>query len=150
MQEIEYKYLVDAEKWEQLKKPEPSLIVQGYLHKSKEITIRVRIKGDKGYLTIKGQTVGVTRTEFEYEIPVNDAEEMIAQFTDKHICKYRYEIPFGDHLWEVDEFHGKLKGLTLAEIELASEDEAYEKPDWITEDVSTDPNYYNAVLIEKC
>ena len=79
-----------------------------------------------------------------------DAEEMIAQFTEKHIRKHRYEIPVGNHIWEVDEFHGKLSGLTLAEIELSSEDEVYQKPDWITDDVSTDPNYYNAVLIEKC
>ena len=148
--EIEYKFLVDTEKWNALSKPEPSLIVQAYIHNSKEVTVRVRIKGTSAYLTIKGQTIGLTRSEFEYEIPVSDAEEMIAQFSDKHIRKYRYEIPVGKHTWEVDIFKGKLEGLLLAEVELNSENEVFEKPDWITEDVSTDEEYYNAVLIKKC
>ncbi|MFT6922276.1 MAG: adenylate cyclase [Crocinitomicaceae bacterium] len=148
--EIEYKFLVDREKWNALSKPEPSLIVQAYIHNSKEVTVRVRIKGTSAYLTIKGQTIGVSRSEFEYEIPISDAEEMIKQFSTKHIRKYRYEIPMGKHTWEVDVFEGKLEGLILAEIELNAEDEAFETPDWITEDVSTDASYYNAVLIEKC
>ncbi|MFT6246665.1 MAG: CYTH domain-containing protein [Salibacteraceae bacterium] len=148
--EIEYKFLVDREKWNALSKPEPSLIVQAYIHNSKEVTVRVRIKGTSAYLTIKGQTIGVIRSEFEYEIPISDAEEMIEQFSTKHIRKYRYEIPMGKHTWEVDVFEGKLEGLILAEVELDSEDEVFEKPEWITEDVSTDASYYNAVLIEKC
>jgi adenylate cyclase len=147
--EIEYKFLVDREKWNALSKPEPSLIVQAYIHNSKEVTVRVRIKGTSAYLTIKGQTIGVIRSEFEYEIPISDAEEMIEQFSTKHIRKYRYEIPMGKHTWEVDVFEGKLEGLILAEVELDSEDEVFEKPEWITEDVSTDASYY-AVLIEKC
>jgi CYTH domain-containing protein len=148
--EIEYKFLVNEEKWNALSKPEPSLIVQTYIHKSKEVTVRVRIKGTSAFLTIKGKTTGVSRSEFEYEIPISDAEEMIEQFSTKHIRKYRYEIPMGKHIWEVDVFEGKLKGLTLAEIELDSEDEIFEKPDWVTKDVSLDASYYNAVLIEKC
>lgn len=148
--EIEYKFLVDEKEWNALNKPEPSLIVQAYIHNSKEVTVRVRVKGTSAYLTIKGQTIGVSRSEFEYEIPVSDAEEMIEQFSTKHIRKYRYEIPVGKHTWEVDVFEGKLEGLILAEIELDSEDEAFEKPDWVTEDVSTNEGYYNAVLIEKC
>ena len=148
--EIEYKFLVNKEKWNALSKPEPSLIVQTYIHKSKNVTVRVRIKGTSAYLTIKGQTIGVSRSEFEYEIPISDAEEMIEQFSTKHIRKFRYEIPVGKHTWEVDVFKGKLDGLILAEIELNSENEAFEKPDWIAEDVSMDEGYYNAVLIEKC
>ena len=148
--EIEYKFLVDKDTWNTSEKPEPSLIVQAYIHNSKELTVRVRIKGNQGFLTIKGATVGVTRSEFEYEIPVEEAKEMISQFSEKHIRKLRYEIPFGKHMWEVDVFEGKLTGLILAEIELKSEDEAFEKPNWVGEDVSTDEGYYNAVLIEKC
>lgn len=148
--EIEYKFLVEKDKWNTLEKPEPSLIVQAYIHNSKELTVRVRIMGNQGFLTIKGATVGVSRTEFEYEIPVEEAEEMISQFSEKHIRKLRYEFPFGKHTWEVDVFEGKLEGLILAEIELESENEVFEKPDWIGEDVSFDSEYYNAVLIERC
>ena len=147
--EIEYKYLVDELKWEQLEKPEPSLIVQSYLVNSKQLTIRIRIKGEKGYLTIKGATTKVTREEFEYEIPIDDARDLIDKFSGKTIKKYRYEIPVDGHTWEVDVFENKLKGLILAEIELQAESEIYTKPEWITKNVSLDPNYYNAVLIEK-
>ena len=147
--EIEYKFLVDADKWNALDKPEPSLIVQAYIHNSVDVTVRVRIKADKGFLTIKGKTEGVSRTEFEYEIPVKDAEEMIAQFSDKQIRKLRYEIAKEPHTWEVDVFEGKLAGLILAEIELNAEDEHFEKPNWVGEDVSSDPGYYNAVLINR-
>jgi CYTH domain-containing protein len=150
MKEIEYKYLVDAEQWKLLDKPAPELIVQGFISKSVESTVRVRIKGDKAYLTIKGKTVGITRQEFEYEIPVNEAEELLSAFTPKQIRKHRYEIQYAGHTWEVDEFHGPLEGLILAELEVGSEDEKFELPNWVTEDVSTNPDYYNAVLIDKC
>ena len=150
MKEIEYKYLVNKELWAKLEKSEPELIVQGFLSKTKDLVIRIRIKGKKGYLTIKGKTIGVTRTEFEYEIPLSDAKEIISQFTDKHIRKYRYEIVVGSHTWEIDEFQENLKGLILAEVELKSEEEIYEIPNWVTEDVSLDSNYYNSVLIDKC
>jgi CYTH domain-containing protein len=148
--EIEYKFLVDKMEWEKLEKPEPSLIIQSYLINSEQMTVRIRIKGDKGYLTIKGKTVGVTREEFEYEIPIENAENIINRFSKKTIKKYRYAIPVDGHVWEVDVFENKLKGLILAEIELQSEDETFTRPKWITEDVSLDPNYYNAILIEKC
>lgn len=150
MKEIEYKFLVDESQWNALDKPEPTLIVQGFLSKTKECVVRVRIKGMKGFLTIKGKSEGISRTEFEYEIPVNEAEEMLELFTDKSIRKYRYEINVDGHIWEVDEFKGKLDGLILAELEVSSEDEVFSRPAWITEDVSTDPNYYNAVLIDRC
>ena len=150
MKEIEYKFLVDEEAWSNLDKPEPVLIVQGYISKNVDATVRVRIKGDKGYLTIKGKTVGITRSEFEYEIPLQDAEEMVNLFTSKHIRKHRYEIVVDEKTWEVDEFHGKLEGLIVAELEVESEEEAFQKPNWITEDVSTNPDYFNAVLIDRC
>ena len=150
MKEIEYKFLVDRAAWNEVNKPSPELIVQGFLYKSKELTIRVRIKEDKGYLTIKGATTGISRTEFEYEIPLSDAESLIDQFIDKHIRKHRYTIEFSGKSWEIDEFHGKLEGLILAELEVQSEDEKFDKPNWVTEDVSTNPDYYNAVLIDRC
>ncbi len=150
MKEIEYKFLVDRTIWESAPKPAPELIVQGYISKSKESTVRVRIKGERGYLTIKGKTTGIQRTEFEYEIPLSDAEAMIELFTEKHIRKHRYEVIVDGKTWEVDEFHGKLEGLILAELEVESEDETFTKPNWVTQDVSTDPNYYNAVLIDRC
>jgi len=150
MKEIEVKFLVDSEKWNQQSKPTPELIVQGFLHRSKELTVRVRVKGNKGYLTIKGETEGITRTEFEYEIPLSEAEEIISSFTDKHIRKLRYEVEYAGRIWEVDEFKGNLEGLILAELELQRENEQFDKPEWLGDDVSTDPNYYNAVLIEKC
>lgn len=147
--EIERKFLVDHEKWMMVEKPNPSHIVQAYIMNSLDKTLRIRIKGKTGYLTIKGKTVGISRSEFEYEIPLSDAQQMIQQFTEKQISKYRYELMVGKHLWEVDEFHGKLEGLILAEIELKSEDENFELPFWVAEDVSTDPEYYNSRLIER-
>ncbi|MDP4683247.1 MAG: CYTH domain-containing protein [Crocinitomicaceae bacterium] len=148
--EIERKFLVDKLEWEKVTKPLPKRIVQAYILNSPEKTVRVRIKGSKGYLTIKGATVGISRSEFEYEIPLKEAQEMIDLFAEKTIEKMRYEIQVGKHLWEIDEFHGKLSGLLIAEIELESEDEAFEKPNWALEDVSTDINYFNAQLIERC
>lgn len=148
--EIERKFLVDKAEWGKVEKPSPKKIVQAYILNSPEKTVRARIKGSKGFLTIKGATVGISRNEFEYEIPVEEAEEMIRLFAEKTISKDRYEITVGNHVWEVDEFHGNLEGLLLAEIELSDEHETFEQPIWATEDVSTDVNYYNSKLIEKC
>jgi CYTH domain-containing protein len=148
--EIERKFLVDHSLWEQIEKPKPKRIVQAYLVNTPEKTVRVRIKGVKGFLTIKGATKGITRSEFEYEIPLHDAQDLIDQFAEKVIEKERFEIPMGKHLWEVDVFHGKLEGLILAEIELQSEDEEFEIPVWVLEEVSHDPEYFNSKLIERC
>lgn len=150
MKEIEYKFLVDKAKWLQVEKPEPELIVQGFLSNSEDLVIRIRIKGDKGFLTIKGKTTGITRTEYEYSIPLNEAQEMLEGFIDKKIMKKRYTLKHSGKAWEVDVFEGKLSGLILAELEVESESESFEKPDWVTEDVSRNPNYYNAVLIDRC
>lgn len=148
--EIERKFLVDKLEWEKVTKPLPKRIVQAYILNTPEKTVRVRIKGEKGYLTIKGATVGISRSEFEYEIPLIEAQEMIDLFAEKVIEKFRYEITVGKHLWEIDQFLGKLEGLLIAEIELTSEEEQFEKPIWALDDVSTDINYFNAKLIERC
>ena len=150
MEEIEYKYLVDKVKWNAVNKPNGELIVQGFLHNTKECVVRIRIKGPKGFLTIKGETKGITRKEFEYEIPVNEAQDIVDNFISKSIRKIRYEIPLGKNTWEVDVFEGALTGLIIAELEVESESETFELPDWVTENVSRDPSYYNSVLIEKC
>lgn len=150
MKEIEYKFIVDKKLWDQEDKPKPTRIVQGFLSKSENLVIRIRIKGEKGYLTIKGKSEGITRTEFEYEIPVSEAEKILSEFTNKFIEKDRYEFQYKGKTWEVDEFHGKLEGLIIAELEVNSETEQFDLPPWAIKDVSTDPNYFNAVLIDRC
>lgn len=147
--EIERKYLIHQENWDKLKKPKPVSIKQGYISLDPDCTVRVRTKGKKGYLTIKGKTVGVSREEFEYEIPIQEAEKMLALFADKKIIKNRYEIKFKRKTWEVDEFLDALSPLILAEIELKSEDEKFELPDWVSKEVSEDPSYYNSNLINR-
>jgi len=148
--EIERKFLIHQAIWDAVIKPSPKKIVQAYLVNTAEKTIRVRIKGDQGFITIKGPTKGISRSEFEYEIPLVDAEALIQQFAERFIDKDRYEITFEGKLWEVDVFHGKLEGLTLAEIELKSEDENFSIPEWIGKEVSHDVEYFNARLVEKC
>ena len=121
---------------------------QGYLNSQKERTVRIRTVGEKAYLTVKGPTRGVTRTEFEYEIPYEDCLAMLEELAEKPIIeKKRYRIPAGSYVWEVDEFFGVNEGLILAEIELPSEDAVFEKPDWIGEEVSGDPRYFNSSLV---
>lgn len=150
MEEIERKFLVDADLWSKASKPTPKVIKQGYLMTDINKTIRVRVKGEIGYLTIKGATKGISRTEFEYEIPTEEANQLLDQFTDKYIDKLRYEIKIGDHIWEVDEFQGKHAPLIIAEIELTHENEEFMLPEWVTQEVSHDPSYYNANLINRC
>jgi CYTH domain-containing protein len=147
--EIERKFLVDKVLWALQAKPAGQKIIQAYLANSPEKTIRVRTKGVKGFLTIKGPTIGISRAEYEYEIPVHEAEELIQQFAVQYIEKVRYEITVGKHLWEVDEFYGKHAGLMLAEIELTAEDELFERPEWVTLEVSEDINYFNSNLINR-
>ena len=147
--EIERKFLVDKVLWALQAKPAGQKIIQAYLVNTPEKTIRVRTKGAKGFLTIKGPTIGISRAEYEYEIPVHEAEELIQQFAVQYIEKMRYEINVGKHVWEVDEFGGKLAGLMLAEIELTAEDELFERPEWVTIEVSEDVNYFNSNLIQR-
>ncbi|QJE94874.1 CYTH domain-containing protein [Luteolibacter luteus] len=144
--EIERKFLVKSEAWREGLPGER--IVQGYLCREKERTVRVRIKGDKGFLTIKGLSEGVSRKEFEYEIPVGEADELLLLCTPPLLDKVRYERRHGGHLWEIDEFAGENHGLIVAEIELDEEGSEFEKPEWVGEEVSDDPRYYNACLVE--
>lgn len=147
--EIERKYLIHVEKWAEVKKPKPISIKQGYISVDPDCTVRVRTKGKKGYLTVKGKNVGISREEFEYEIPIDEAEKMLSLFADKKIIKNRYEIKYKRKTWEVDEFLDALSPLILAEIELGSETEKFELPDWVAEEVSDDPSYYNSNLINR-
>ena len=126
-------------------------IVQGYLSSNPERTVRVRIKGDKGYLTIKGKSSanGTTRMEWEREISLTDAEALLKICESGIIDKVRYEVKVGQHIYEVDIFSGANEGLVIAEIELESESEAFEKPNWLGQEVTNDERYYNAYLSQK-
>ena len=123
-------------------------IVQGYLNSNPERTVRIRIKGNKGFLTIKGKgnESGTTRLEWETEIPLEDAEKLLPLCESGVIEKVRYEIKVGKHVFEVDVFSGENEGLIMAEIELQSEDESFGKPIWIGKEVTNDVKYYNANL----
>ncbi len=145
--EIERKFLVTSQafKGEAIVQTE---IVQGFLIFDIERTVRVRIKGDKGFLTIKGKTSddGTTRFEWEKEIPKREAKELLALCEKGAIHKTRYEVQIGGHLFEVDEFHGENQGLVIAEVELAKSDEIFQKPDWLGAEVTGDVKYYNSNL----
>lgn len=123
-------------------------MVQGFLSTDPERTIRVRRSGEKAWITIKGLTTheGTTRQEWEYEIPPGDAESLLALCTDTPIRKTRYEVPSGRHVFEVDEFRDANSGLVLAEVELASADEDFSRPEWLGEEVTGNPAYYNSQL----
>jgi adenylate cyclase len=144
--EIERKFLVDLEKWKKVKKPAGTHYRQGYLLDDSKRTIRIRVTGKQGFITLKGATKGVSRQEFEYKIPKNDGEEILDNFSLSEVEKIRYKIRFSGKLWEVDEFSGNNAGLIVAEIELKHEDEQFEKPDWVTREVSDDKKYYNSNL----
>ena len=148
--EIERKYLVHHDLWAAVQKPNPKIIKQGYLYKDKEKSVRIRIKDQKGYITIKSSVSVISREEFEYEIPLADAEKMLKLTCPKVLSKKRFEIPYLKHLIEVDVFEGKLEGLIVAEIELKDENEEIYLPIWIDKEVSDDQNYLNVHLIELC
>ncbi len=147
MNEIERKFLVTSTEFlsESIRS---NRIVQGYLNSNPERTVRIRIKGTQGFITIKGKgnDSGTTRFEWEKEIEVIEAEQLLLLCEDVVIDKVRYEIPFGKHLYEVDVFEGDNKGLIIAEIELENENESFEKPNWLGEEVTGDDRYYNASL----
>lgn len=145
--EIERKFLVHSDRWNALKKPNGKKIIQSYLSFTPERTVRVRIKDTDAFITIKGKSEGISRLEYEYPIPVSDAEGMISRLNLDAIEKIRYIIPLDNHLWEVDVFFGNNQGLIVAEIELESEDESFTKPDWIHKEVSHDPRYFNSNLL---
>jgi len=144
--EIERKYLVKKEAWK------PSVkgleIRQGYLSSIKERVVRVRTKGPKAFITVKGITKGISRSEFEYEIPTEDANLMLTNLCEQPLVeKTRYLEEYKGHTWEIDEFFGANDGLIVAEVELKSADEKIDLPDWVSEDVSSDPRYFNSNLI---
>lgn len=141
--EIERKFLVCGMAW---KEGEGVSIRQGYLSSVPERTVRVRTAGKRAFLTIKGITRNRTRSEFEYEIPVADAEELLNICEGVIIEKTRYTVAHADTTWEIDEFHGANAGLVIAEIELQSENEMFDKPPWLDKEVTEDPRYYNANL----
>lgn len=144
--EIERKFLVIGEAWRGL--AQGTLYRQGYLNSAKERTVRVRTVGDKAFLTIKGLTVGASRVEYEYEIPFEDGNFLLDNLAEKPIIeKKRYRIPQGKFVWEIDEFFGENQGLIVAEIELESEDEAFDRPEWAGQEVTGDPRYFNSNLI---
>lgn len=150
LQEIERKFLVNGDfKSEAFKQ---TRIVQGYLNSSPERTVRVRIKGDKGFITVKGvgSADGVARFEWEKEIPVEEAEALLRLAEPGVIDKVRFLIKNTDgiHTWEVDEFHGQNEGLTMAEIELSAADEAFDRPAWLGQEVTGDPRFYNSSLVK--
>lgn len=147
--EIERKFIVKGDFTADVYSSER--IVQGYICSEPGRTVRVRIRGEKGFLTIKGPSddKGLSRYEFEQEIPLVDAEQLLKLCEPGSIDKVRHLVRGGKHTWEVDVFHGANEGLVMAEIELASEDEPFEKPDWIGEEVSGDRRYYNSMLTKQ-
>ena len=147
MIEIERKFLVTTLDFLSLAKTK-NRIVQGYLNSNPERTVRIRIKGEKGFITIKGKgnDTGTTRMEWEKEISLEEAEQLLTLCEKGIIEKTRYEIPVGNHTFEVDLFSGDHEGLVLAEIELQSENEDFTKPDWLGKEVTGDKRYYNSYL----
>jgi len=144
--EIEKKFLLTGTEWKQL--ATGTAYRQGYLNSVKERTVRVRTINDQGFLTIKGVSVGATRLEYEYEIPLEDANALLDELCEKPLIeKNRYKINFSGFTWEVDEFFGENDGLVVAEIELESEDQAFDKPEWVGEEVTGDSRYFNSNLI---
>jgi CYTH domain-containing protein len=143
--EIERKFLTKGDEWRQVPGEQ---MAQGYLNSDKLRTVRVRIAGDKAFLTIKGPSTGATRAEFEYPIPIIDAQQLLALCQGPIIQKIRHRVTYEGFTWEVDEFFGDNAGLVVAEIELASEDQQFLKPDWVGEEVSDDPKYFNSNLAQ--
>ncbi len=144
--EIEKKFLVIGDNWKKL--DAGAIYRQGYLISGHGCTVRVRIAGERGYLTVKGPNVGAARKEYEYEIPPAEAGELLEDLCAKPLIeKRRYRVPVKDHVWEVDEFFGENEGLVIAEIELKKEDEDFVKPEWAGIEVTGDPRYYNANLV---
>lgn len=144
--EIERKFLVRGEDWKTL--APGTLLRQGYLSAHPERTVRVRIEGDAAVMTIKGKSRGASRGEWEYPLPLADAQVFLESLCEQPIIeKRRYRIPYAGMTWEVDEFFGENAGLVVAEIELASEDQDFARPAWVGEEVTQDTRYFNASLL---
>ncbi|MGY3791811.1 CYTH domain-containing protein [uncultured Aquimarina sp.] len=147
MIEIERKFLVKSNAYKQ-EANRSTHIVQGFLNTDPDRTVRIRIKDEQAFITIKGKSneTGTSRYEWEKNIPVEDAKNLIKICEQGVIKKIRYEIPSGDHVFEVDEFFDENQGLIIAEIELQDENEAFDKPNWLGDEVTGDPKYYNSQL----
>jgi adenylate cyclase len=142
--EIERKFLVANDSWRD--GTPGQRIAQGYLSQDPDRTVRIRIAGENAWLTIKGRTEGITRAEFEYPISLADAQALLGLCLPSVIDKTRYCIPFGDHVWEIDVFHGENEGLVIAEVELADESISPKMPPWVGAEVSADLRYFNSYL----
>jgi len=144
--EIERKFLVKTDSW---RFPEKKMkLVQGYLNSGKERTVRVRTMEDRGFLTIKGITTGAVRSEWEYEIPYGDAREMLEKLCEVPLIeKVRCKIRYHGLIWEVDEFLGENLGLVVAEVELESENQPFDRPRWVGREVTGDARYFNSSLV---
>ena len=147
--EIERKFLLASDRWRAAVTHSVE-IVQGYIAESDTSSVRVRIAGENGSLNIKGPTLGITRKEYEYDLPLADAREILAEFcAARVITKMRHHAEHKGHIWEIDEFAGRNAGLIVAEIELSSENEVFDRPGWLGDEVSGDPRYYNVCLVEQ-
>ena len=146
--EIERKFLLGSDGW---RTDDPGTrFRQGYLSIDPERTVRVRLEGDQGKLTIKGKSVGISRVEFEYALPADQAQQMLDDLCLRPLIeKTRYRVEYAGHIWEIDEFYGENKGLLLAEVELAAVDSVVTLPDWIGAEVSDDPRYFNSSLVRQ-
>lgn len=146
-EEIERKFLVTSDAW---RRGTGTPVRQGYLSLDEKRSVRIRSTPEGAYLTVKGASRGARRSEFEYEIPVKEADELLGSICVTPIIeKIRYQILFGGLTWEVDEFLGENQGLVIAEVELEREDQEFDKPEWVGEEVTEDPRYYNANLVVK-
>lgn len=146
--EIERKFLLKNSSWKEMA-DEGTQYTQGYLVGSKHASVRVRIQGKQAFLNIKSATIDITRQEFEYEIPLDDATEMLETLCEKPLIdKVRYHIKNENHIWEIDVFDADNEGLIVAEIELKDKDENFIKPDWLGNEVSDDDRYYNVCLVK--
>ncbi|KRT56191.1 CYTH domain-containing protein [endosymbiont of Ridgeia piscesae] len=146
--EIERKFLVKNDKWKSDVVSEQA-IKQGYIANLPNASVRVRLKGEKALLTLKGAAKGISRSEFEYSIPRSEGEAMLVELVDGPVIdKIRYRVRCGAHIWDLDLFHGDNAGLVMAEIELQQENESFQMPEWAGEEVSDDPRYYNASLVK--
>jgi adenylate cyclase len=145
--EIERKFLVSGDAWKIL--GQGTAIRQGYLSTNPDRVVRVRIEGSSATMTIKGRSQGATRGEWEYAIPLDDADELLSQLCERPLIeKTRTRVTHDGMVWEVDEFFGENRGLIVAEIELQSENQAFSKPEWIAEEVTHDTRYFNSSLLK--
>ncbi|HZG22955.1 MAG TPA: CYTH domain-containing protein [Chitinophagaceae bacterium] len=147
--EIERKFLVDRDKWHQQEKEAGTFYRQGYIVNETRKNVRIRVSDEQAYITLKGGTKGISRLEYEYEIPVTDGNELLENFADTVVEKTRYRVLYAGKVWEVDEFTGENEGLIMAEIELKNEAENVEFPSWLLEEVTGDERYYNSYLVNK-